>query len=100
MMFNYNKSKDTYQRKKKRQNEALELEKFIMKAGPVMEKVIDENAQNFFVMNRGAAAKRNAVELKQNVKFPQELLWLFTDQNNQPAQLEKITCVHMFESAP
>ena len=65
-----------------------------------MERVIEENAQNFFIMNRGAAARRNAVELKQNLKFPTELLWLFTDQNNQPATLEKVTCVHMFESSP
>jgi hypothetical protein len=43
MMKNYNRSKDTYQRKKKDQNAALKLEKFITQAGPVMEKVIEEN---------------------------------------------------------
>jgi hypothetical protein len=30
-------------RKKKRENEALNLEKFMTSAGPVMEKVIEEN---------------------------------------------------------
>lgn len=32
-----------YTRKKKRQDEALNLEKFMSKAGPVMEQVIEEN---------------------------------------------------------
>jgi hypothetical protein len=40
-MTNYNKDKSTYQRKKKRENQALNLEKFIQKAGPLMEKIID-----------------------------------------------------------
>jgi len=35
-MSNYNKGKG-YQRKKKRENEALNLEKFVQRAGPVME---------------------------------------------------------------
>ena len=36
-MANYNKSKDKYQRKKKRDNEALNLERFMSRAGPVVE---------------------------------------------------------------
>ena len=36
-LANYNKNKDGYQRKKKRENEALQLEKFMQRAGPVME---------------------------------------------------------------
>ena len=39
-------------------------------AGPVMEKVIEENQAFFELNNRGAAAKRNAVECKQTLKFP------------------------------
>ena len=36
-MTNYNKGKGGYQRKKKRENEALILDKFMGRAGPVME---------------------------------------------------------------
>lgn len=50
-------------------------------AGPVMEKVIEENQTNFDLNNRSAAAKRNAVEMKQNLKFPEELLYLFSDMD-------------------
>jgi hypothetical protein len=39
-MYNYNRNKNVYQRKKKRDNEALNLEKFMGRAGPVMEMVI------------------------------------------------------------
>lgn len=37
ILTNYNKNKGTYQRKKKRENEALQLEKFMQRAGPVLE---------------------------------------------------------------
>lgn len=80
-MINYNRNKDKYIRKKKRTDEALNLEKFMMSAGPVMEKVIEENQASFDLNNRAAAAKRNAVEMKQNLKFPPELLYLFSDQD-------------------
>lgn len=53
----------------------------MMSAGPVMEKVIEENQASFDLNNRAAAAKRNAVEMKQNLKFPPELLYLFSDQD-------------------
>jgi len=43
MMINYNRDKNTYVRKKKRDNEALNLEKFVNKAGPVIEKLVEEN---------------------------------------------------------
>jgi hypothetical protein len=69
-LINYNRNKDKYIRKKKRTDEALNLEKFMMSAGPVMEKVIEENQASFDLNNRAAAAKRNAVEMKQNLKFP------------------------------
>lgn len=51
----------------------------MMSAGPVMEKVIEDNQAHFDLNNRAAAAKRNAVEMKQNLKFPLELLYLFSD---------------------
>ena len=98
--INYNRSKDTYQRKKKRENEALALQKFMSSAGPVMEKVIEENQSIYFMNNRSSASKRNAVELKQTFKFPNEVLYLFSGQDKQPAQVTKITCIHMFESSP
>ena len=81
LLINYNRNKDKYVRKKKRENEALNLEKFMTSAGPVMEKVIEENQTNFDLNNRSAAAKRNAVEMKQNLKFPEELLYLFSDMD-------------------
>lgn len=37
IMANYTKNKGGYQRKKKRENEALALEKFMARAGPLME---------------------------------------------------------------
>ena len=43
MVINYNRDKNTYVRKKKRDNEALNLEKFVNKAGPVIEKLVEEN---------------------------------------------------------
>lgn len=46
------------------------MEKFINAAGPVMEKVVEENQASFFERNKAQAAKRNAVELTQNIKFP------------------------------
>lgn len=35
-----------------------------------MQKVLEENQQLRFKENRGEAANRNAVELKQNIKLP------------------------------
>ena len=88
MMINYNRDKNTYVRKKKRDNEALNLEKFMNKSGPIIEKIIEENQEMYFLNNRGAAAKRNAVELKQSLKFPNELLSLFSDADKKPATLQ------------
>jgi len=99
-MINYNRDKNTYVRKKKRDNEALNLEKFVSKAMPVMEKMVEENQTIFFMENTAAAAKRNAVELNQEIKFPQDILLLFATEDGQPAELLRITSIHMFESAP
>lgn len=62
-MINYNRDKNTYVRKKKRDNEALNLEKFVNKAGPVCEKMVEENQKFYDLDNTAAAAKKNAVEL-------------------------------------
>ena len=62
MTVNYDQNKDTYQRRKKRDNEALNLEKFMIITGPIMEKVLEENQLKFEMENRGAAARKNAVE--------------------------------------
>jgi hypothetical protein len=43
ILVNYNKQKGGFQRKKKRENEALQLEKFMQRAGPLMEQVIELN---------------------------------------------------------
>jgi len=50
--------------------------------------------------NRQEAQKRNAVELKQTLKFPSEVLYLLADSNNTPAQIDKVSCIHLFESQP
>lgn len=50
--------------------------------------------------NTQLAAKRNAVELNQEIKFPSDILYLFAGDDGQPAQLLRITSIHMFESAP
>lgn len=65
-----------------------------------MEKVIEENQAYFELNNRGAAAKRNAVECKQTLKFPNEILFLFSDADGLPAKIERVTSLLMFESCP
>jgi len=69
------------------------------KAGPVMEQVIEENEQLNFFNTREKAAKRNAVEMKQNLRFPEELLTLL-EYNGTAAKLTRVTCIHMFENSP
>jgi hypothetical protein len=71
----------------------------MQRAGPVMEQVIEENEQLSFLNNRDQASKRNAVELKQTLKFPMELLMLFIQNFKEPT-IQKISCIHMFESSP
>lgn len=77
ILTNYNQDKG-FQRKKRNENEALQLEKFMQRAGPVMEKVIEETEQLHFLNTREQAQKRSAVELKVSLKFPEELLSLFS----------------------
>ena len=55
-MANYNTKKESgTQMRKKKENEALNLEKFMSRAGPVMENVIEENEQLNFLNNRELA---------------------------------------------
>jgi hypothetical protein len=46
------------------------------RAGPVIEQLLDENTQLHFMDNRHKAAKRNAVESREKLCFPSELLYL------------------------
>lgn len=70
-------------------------------AGPVMEKVLEENLDLYFHDHGNQKAKkRNAVEPQPSIKFLQPLLYLFADADNNPARIMKVTCIHMFESSP
>jgi len=51
-MANYKKKDAGYQRKKKRNNEALMMEKFMARAGPMMEKVVEEIESASAINNR------------------------------------------------
>lgn len=70
------------------------------KAGPVVEKVIEENSELYLLFNKAAAAKRNAVELKSQFKLPPELMYLFGTRDGKAAEIRDLTCLHMFESSP
>jgi len=80
-------------------NEALQLEKFMSKACPVMESVVEENEQLRFMNNRQAASQRNAVEQKSALKFPEEILMMLGTLKK-GAQIQRVTCVHVFETMP
>jgi len=63
--------------------------------------VIEQNQESYFLINsKNKAAKGNAVEPKQTLKFPKELLYLYSDKDGKPATVEKVSCMHMFESSP
>lgn len=75
ILANYSKGKTGGKSiKKKKENEALNLEKFMKRAGPVLEGVLEENDQLYFLNNREQAQKRNPVELKQSMKLSPDLL--------------------------
>jgi len=65
-----------------------------------MEQVIEESEQLYFLENKQAVAKRQAVELKQNLKFPPEILTLLGDSEGRLASLQSISALHMFETMP
>ena len=62
------------ERKQKRENDALYLEKFMGRAGPVMEQMVEENNKLRFAQNLGSTAKPAAIELKQTLEFPDDIL--------------------------
>lgn len=64
-----------------------------------MEQVVEENQQLRFINNRQAAANRNAVESKSSLKFPQEILMMLGTMQ-MTATIERVTCVHVFETMP
>jgi hypothetical protein len=84
---------------KKKDDEALNLDKFMSRAGPVVEALIDENSMIHFQLNKQEAAKHTAVELKNTLRIPEEILILL-GKEGQMAQVEKIGAVHMFETMP
>lgn len=49
--------------------------------------------------NRHRAAKRSAVEAKEKIQFPQDLLQMLGSQK-EGARVERVTCVHIFETNP
>ena len=51
-------------KKQKRENDALNLEKFMGRAGPVMEQCIEENTKLRFAQNLDNLSKPAAIELK------------------------------------
>lgn len=63
-------AKEGYQRQKVRENETLLLDKFMSRAGPLLESILEENEQIRFIKDRDLAAKKPAVEQKNNLKFP------------------------------
>ena len=66
----------------------------------MMLKVIEDAEKEAFLKNsKEKAAKINAVDARANLTFPKQILYLFSEQGKE-ATLQRITCIHMFESAP
>ena len=61
-------------KKKNRENDALNLEKFMGRAGPVMEQCVEENTKLRFTQDSDNTNKPAAIELKQTLVFPDEVL--------------------------
>lgn len=81
MSANPNQQKGSVATRRTKKNEALQLEKFIARAGPVVEQILDENDQLRFMENRSKASKHNAVEAKEKLKFPDEILIMLGGKN-------------------
>jgi len=75
-MVAYKQSEDVsfVTKKQKRENDALNLEKFMGRAGPVMEQLVEENNKLRFAQNLQSTSKPAAIELKQTLQFPDEIL--------------------------
>ena len=66
---------------------------------------MNENSELYLLMNKAQAAKKNAVEPKATLAFPENFLFLFSSidpstNESEPAKIEALRCLHMFESAP
>ena len=91
----------TYLSKKKmKDNDAMGLEKFMARAGPVMEQVIEENSKLRLALdNEKSGAKPPKVEQKQSLHFPNEILFMLGTPDEQ-AQVLSVSSMHLFETAP
>ena len=76
-----------------------DLAEFMARAGPVMEQLVEENTKLRFAQFQDGAGKPAAIELKQTLQFPEEIL-IMLGQGEERAVLENITAIHMFETAP
>lgn len=87
-------------RKLKKDNDAMGLEKFMARAGPVMEQVIEENSKLRLALDKEkSGAKPPKVEQKQSLHFPQDLLFMLGTPDEK-AEVLAISSMHLFETAP
>ena len=86
-------------KKQKKDNDALNLEKFMSRAGPVMEQCVEENTKLSFAQFSDSTTKPAAIELKQTLEFPEDIL-IMLGEGEQRASVLNITTIHMFETAP
>lgn len=85
---------------KQQQYDSFVLNLFMNNTFPTMLKLVKENQKNFeLIQEKENASKGNAVDVKCKLEFPKQLLYLFSE-GGQQAQIVKVSCMHMFESAP
>jgi hypothetical protein len=60
--------------------------------------VVEENEELLFKNSKAAEAARS-VELYQTYKFPEEVLMMLGTLQ-QSATIERVTCIHVFETRP
>lgn len=93
------KEESTFITKRERKDiEAVNLDKFMARAGPVMEQIIEENNKLRQASN-SEKTQRTAVEARQSLQIPNELLVMLGSEGQQ-ASILAVTAVHMFETAP
>jgi len=69
------------------------------RAGPVMEQCVEENTKLRFAQFSDGNGKPTAIELKQTLAFPKEIL-IMLGNGEEMATVLNITAVHNFETAP
>jgi hypothetical protein len=85
---------------KQQQYDSFVLNLFVENTFPPMLKLVKENQKNYeIIAEKENASKSNAVDVKCKLEFPKQFLYLFSE-NGQQAQVIKVSCMHMFESAP